>query len=182
MDSPKQPGRTPSPDRTPEFVRLLQQHDRQIATYVHSLIPSWADAEDVLQETSVRLWEQFDRYEPGTKFGAWACTVARYLVLSYQEKTGRDRLRFSSELLQSIAEEVDRSVGNHGERVKALAECIGQLSEPNKKILELCYTSNLKIKEVAKQIERTANATYLALSRVRMQLHECVNRKVAQIQ
>lgn len=170
-----------SSDRTTDFVRLLQQHERQIATYIHSLVPSWADAEDVLQETSVRLWEQFDRFEQGTNFGVWACTVARYMVLAYREKTGRDRLQFDAELLERIAREVDRTVGVHEQRAEALQQCLAELSETNRQLLALCYAADLKIKDVAERINRSANATYIAVSRVRNWLHGCINRRTAQV-
>ncbi|MAT72487.1 MAG: RNA polymerase subunit sigma [Planctomycetaceae bacterium] len=170
-----------SSDRTAEFVRLLQQHERQVAVYIHSLVPSWSDAEDVLQETSVRLWEQFDRFEPGTSFGAWACTVARYMVLAYREKTGRDRLQFDADLLERIAREVDRSAGANAQRAEALVQCLDEVSETNRQLLALCYASDLRIKDVAERIKRSANATYIAVSRVRKWLHECITRRTAQV-
>ena len=46
-----------------EFVRLLAEHERQLSGYVHALIPLWQDAEDVLQNTKLRLWEQFDSFQ-----------------------------------------------------------------------------------------------------------------------
>lgn len=165
---------------TAEFVRLLRQHDRQISTFVHASVPSWQDAEDVLQETCVRLWEQFDKYEPDTNFGAWACTVARYMVMAKWEKEKRDRLRFTPELLERIAEEVDRSSERLQDRLDHLAACVEQVSETNRELLSLCYAENMKVKEVAALLRRSANATYLAISRVRKWLHDCVNRRLRQ--
>ena len=49
-----------------EFVRLLMAHERQIFTYILTLLPHVADAEDVLQETSIVLWRKFPEYQAGT--------------------------------------------------------------------------------------------------------------------
>ncbi len=81
--------------RTAEFVQLLKQHDRRVSAYVYSLVLDWNDAEDIVQETSVRLWEQFDEYRVDEDFGAWACTIARYMVMAYRKRVQRDRLHFS---------------------------------------------------------------------------------------
>src|SRR5580700_5633498 len=93
--------------RTAEFVRLLQQHDHRISALVFALVPDWADAEDLIQETSVRVWEQYGEYKPGTDFGAWACTIARYMVLAYRKRQKRSRLQFSSNVLEVVAREVE---------------------------------------------------------------------------
>ena len=62
------------------------------------MVPVWQDAEDILQETKVRLWDQFARFTPGTNFGAWASTVARFMVLEYRERASRQKLYFSGDL------------------------------------------------------------------------------------
>jgi RNA polymerase sigma-70 factor (ECF subfamily) len=167
-------------DRTAEFVRLLRQHDVRLTAYVHALVPGWNDAQDVLQETSVRLWQQFDQYTPGTNFGAWACTVARYMVLAYRERSGRERLCFSQSVMDKIGAEVRRATEEHGDdRRRLLADCLTELSDSNRELLKSCYTDRTKIKDVAARLGRSTNAVYLALSRVRRCLHECIERKLS---
>ncbi|MEN1679713.1 MAG: sigma-70 family RNA polymerase sigma factor [Planctomycetota bacterium] len=168
----------PTGESTAEFVRLLRKHDQQLSAFVHAAVPGWQDAEDVLQETSVRLWEQFDNYRPGSNFGAWACTVARYMVMAGWERQKRDKLRFTAETLEHIAAEVDRVAEVTIERREKLALCIEDLSESNRQLLALSYAKGMRVKEVAAQLDRTANATYLALSRVRRWLHDCVGRRL----
>ena len=67
-----------------EFVRLLAEHERRLTAYVHALIPLWQDAEDVLQNTKLRLWEQFDSFRPDGDFAAWAIVVATYMVRAHR--------------------------------------------------------------------------------------------------
>ena len=82
------------PDTRPEpdaetYVRLLAEHERSLETYVHGLMRRAADAEDVLQECKLVLWKQFDRYEPGTNFLAWARKIALNLILNHRRKEER---------------------------------------------------------------------------------------------
>lgn len=168
-----------SPDQTATFIRLLREHETQLIVYVRALMPSLSEAEDVIQETRIRLWEQFEQFEPGSNFGAWACTIARYFVMTHYTKQGRDRLRFSSEAMERIAAEVDRASQVTDARIEVLPKCISELSESNKQLLAMCYSGNHQIQEVAKLLDRTVNATYLALSRIRRSLRSCVERRVA---
>jgi RNA polymerase sigma-70 factor, ECF subfamily len=161
-------------DRNAEFVRLLKRHDRRVAAYVFSLVPDWNDAEDIVQETCVRLWEQFDEYRPDEDFGAWACTVARYLVLAYRKRTQRQRLHFRSDVLDALDAQVAADQPEAERRLRLLAECVRRLGDSAGDLLRRCYAEGAKIKDIAGQLGRSVNGVYLALSRIRRDLHECV--------
>jgi RNA polymerase sigma-70 factor, ECF subfamily len=161
--------------RSAEFVRLLKQHDRRVAACIFSLVPDWNDAEDLFQDTCVRLWEQFDDYRLGEDFGAWACTIARYLVLAYQTRTCRDKLQFSPAVVDAIAAQVAADHGLAERRLPALANCVRRLDDSARALLDLCYAKSVKIKDVAVRLGRSVNGTYLMLSRIRRELHDCVD-------
>jgi RNA polymerase sigma-70 factor, ECF subfamily len=160
--------------RNSEFVRLLKQHDRRVAAYIFSLVPDWNDAEDLVQETCVRLWEQFDEYRPDEDFGAWACTIARYQVMTYRKQARREKLQFRSELVDVLATQVDADHDLAERRLRALVDCVRNFGGAAQNLLSLCYAKGKKIKDVALQIGRSVNGTYLMLSRVRRELYDCV--------
>ena len=72
-----------NPTSSGEFIRLFLQNERRIYAFIVSLLPDLTDAEDVLQETSVVLWEKFDQFQPGTNFVSWACKIAHFKVLKH---------------------------------------------------------------------------------------------------
>jgi RNA polymerase sigma-70 factor, ECF subfamily len=160
--------------RTAEFVRLLKQHDHRISAFIFALVPDWADAEDLIQETSVRVWEQYDAYRPGTDFGAWACTIARYMVLAYRKRQQRDRLQFSSNILEIVAREVDAAQPVQQARLQALSRCMQKCDDRSRNLLLQCYDKGAQIKDVAARLGRSVTGVYMALSRLRKSLHNCV--------
>jgi len=125
--------------RTAEFVRLLKQHDHRISAFIFALVPNWTDAEDLVQETSVRLWEQFDHYRPGTDFGAWACAIARYMVLAYRKRIHRSCLQFRPEVFDMVAGELDSAAAMQHNRLQALAKCVNKLGDGSRDLLRKCY-------------------------------------------
>lgn len=163
-----------------EFVRLLAQHELRLAGYVHSLIPKWDDAEDVLQETKLRLWDQFDQFRPGAEFLPWALTVANYMVLAYRKKCQRQRLYFSDEVLERIAERVPEVSLLEGNRVSALVRCAEAMSANSRRLLRLFYVERQSVKEIAEELSQTTTATYQALSRIRRSLRGCIERRLQQ--
>ena len=77
-----------------QFVRLMTKHERLVYGYILSLVPNWADADEILQETNIRLWEEFDKFVLGTNFAAWALRVAHFQVLTWRKRVSRSRLVF----------------------------------------------------------------------------------------
>jgi RNA polymerase sigma-70 factor (ECF subfamily) len=166
-------------DRTEEFVRLLGQNQRRLFHYVLCLVPNRDDAEEVLQETNLVLWREFDRFQSGTNFAAWACRVAFHQVLAWRKRRQRDRLQFSDAFLEAVAAEVEAAADHLEERAEALAACVAKLPPAQRELLQMRYSENHAIETIALRAGRSAEAVYRALSRVRQALYECVNRTLA---
>jgi RNA polymerase sigma-70 factor (ECF subfamily) len=165
-----------SPESVDAFVRLLGQNQRRIFVYVMSMVPNWTDAEEIIQETNLVLWREFARFQPGTNFTAWACKVALHQVLAWRKRLKRSRLEFSPAFLEAVAEEATVAADLLEERTQCLARCIERLPADRRRLLKLRYNDGLAIETIARQLARTDEAIYRALSRIRRVLHECVTR------
>lgn len=163
-----------------DFIRLLSKHERGIYAYILSLVPNWADADDIFQETNVRLWEQFDRFETGTNFGAWARTIAHYMVLTFREKTGRERVHFSQAFVDAVAGQIEQTEPEVNAERRALEHCLTELPTQSHRLLTLIYTQGIGVTAVASQVGRTVASTYKAVSRIRFQLRDCMKQRIRQ--
>lgn len=164
---------------TSEFIRLLGEHERQVSAYIHTLVPSWQDAEDVLQNTRLRLWQQFDSFRPDSDFGAWAIAIANYMILSYRRDSKRERVSFNDELLEKISKHIPSiSSSNQDNRISALLECVNTLGAASRNLLRLFCTSRRKIKDIARELGQSPSATYSALFRLRWSLFDCVKKRL----
>ena len=59
------------------FTRLLLEAEPVMLRSVLVMVPNRTDARDILQETAVALWRQFDSYDPQRPFVNWAMGFAR---------------------------------------------------------------------------------------------------------
>ncbi len=168
-----------SPERVDAFVRLLGQNQRRLFLYVISMVPQWNDAEEIIQETNLVLWREFGHFERGTNFAAWASKVAFHQVLAWRKRKQRDRLQFSDAFLEAVAAEASAAGDALEERSHALAGCIGKLPAGQRDLLRLRYNEGLGVDAISKRIDRTVEAVYRALSRIRHALHECVSQTLA---
>src|SRR5437660_8180880 len=116
-----EPPRDTLDQRVDAYVRQLGQNQRRITLYVLSLVPRWNDAEEIVQETNLVLWREFDTFQRGTNFSAWACKVAFHQVLAWRKRRQRDRLELSPAFLEVVSEELTSAADVLEERSAALA-------------------------------------------------------------
>lgn len=161
------------------FVALFARHQPALFAYVLSLVANWADAEDVVQQASVVLWRKFDEFEPGTDFAAWGCRIARFKALNLLRSRGRDRLVFSDELLELIAEEGLEDLDRLEAERRALGQCLERLESEDRRLVQRCHAVGANVRHIAEELGRTPNALYKWLNRLRAALLTCIESRLA---
>lgn len=178
-DNPPSDSGSADPDRTEAFLALYSEHQRTLMLYIASLLSRAEDVDDVIQETCSVLWREFDSFQPGTNFRAWACTVAFNQVRAWRKKQQRDRLVFSDRFLEAISEELISNTPYYEQRISKTQECIRKLPGHHRELIRLRYHAGRGIDELAALFDRSADAVYRMLSRIRQTLHECVTRSIS---
>ena len=177
----------PAPEGAPDavknklFLRLFLQHVRSIYAYILTLLPNRADADDVLQEASLVMWDKLDEQHPPQDFTAWGCRIAYFKVLDFYKKSRRRRVCFSQAMLESVAETaVDNAAALQlDERRAALAGCIERLGARDRDLLAARYADGATTQSAAARVGRSLEAVYKALGKIRQALFDCVTRTLA---
>jgi len=73
----------------PAFEELVLRHQGDLAAFIRRFTGDAGRAEDLAQETFVKVYLAAARYEPRAKFRTYLYTVARNLCLDAAKKTGR---------------------------------------------------------------------------------------------
>ncbi|WP_395752103.1 sigma-70 family RNA polymerase sigma factor [Prosthecobacter sp.] len=167
-------------ERHRRFLRSFTAHEPAIRAHVRRLVPSRADADDVMQEISVVLWEKFDSLHEGTEFKTWAFGVARFEVLAWLRDRGRDRLVLDEEVIAKMAEETTALEPLLERQREALEQCMKKVPEDQRGLLMQAYQPESSIQEVAQGSGRTVPGFYQWLHRMRQKLLECIRRAMTQ--
>ncbi|MEQ1862662.1 MAG: sigma-70 family RNA polymerase sigma factor [Chthoniobacteraceae bacterium] len=162
-----------------QLMLLMTQHQRRIFGYIHTLVPQRADAEDILQDTSLVIVEKFNEFKPGTDFVAWACQIAWWRVRASRQKFARSKVVFDDTVLESVAHTAATMHTEVSARHEALALCLKRLHPRDRELLLTRYEPGARVEEAAGRSGRSIEAAYKALARLRKLLFDCVTNHLA---
>ena len=161
------------------FLRAYSTHEAAVRAFVRRLVPTRADADDVMQEVSVVLWEKFDSLRDIADFRIWAFGVARFEVLAWLRDKGRDRLILGDDVVSRIADDAARDEPRLSRQREALEDCIQGLEHAQRDLLMRAYQSEARIQDVARTSGRSVAGFYQWLHRVRRRLLDCVRGQLS---
>lgn len=166
-------------DRSEDFVRQMTRHEPRVYAFIRALVANWADAEEVLQETNATLWRKREEAAEARDFAAWACGVARIEVLRLRQRHKRDRLQFTDQFIETVAQQMSEIQDAMDDRRQALAACLQQLPAADRDLIERRYQQGARTRDIAAAAHRSVNAVQKALARVRRALLICVERRIS---
>jgi RNA polymerase sigma-70 factor (ECF subfamily) len=186
-------------DRHEEFLKLFLTHQADLRAFIGSVLRQSAARDDVVQETALVLWRKFDTYDASRSFGAWARGIASNLVRQRLEKEGRHARSLPPEVLPALVAAYDRTAGDFvtagafGEegtsefaqgdspaqsRRDALELCLKELPDKSRSLLAMRYEEGLSSVKAAERVGSTVDAVHKALSRIRLKLEACIERRL----
>jgi RNA polymerase sigma-70 factor (ECF subfamily) len=77
------------PSSETEFTRLTDPHRRELLVHCYRMLGSFHDAEDVLQETYLRAWRAYPKFEGRSSVRTWLYRIATRACLTALESSGR---------------------------------------------------------------------------------------------
>jgi len=160
-----------------EFLKLFLRYKGDLRAFLGSVVRDRAAAEDLFQEISLVLWQNFAAYDAARPFGAWARGIAVKKVLQGRERSRRLPLAFSPQALQAVLDAYDRTEKLAPDPTD-LRDCISKLPPRSQSLLALRYERSLKLGEIAREVGSTLDAVHKLLSRIRENLQECLQRRL----
>ena len=164
--------------QTEDFLQHYGQCQRQLYLFILFLLPNATDAQDVLQETSLVLWEKFAEYDTERSFFAWARGIAHRKVLKHRERKGRQAALFRNPTLQILLRDLEQYGDDERPMLGALDQCLERLNPADRELIKKRYAPGASVQALAATLGRTPNALSQSLRRIRQALLECITRRM----
>lgn len=135
------------------FNQLFFAYEKKLYFFAYQLLQSHADAEEVVQEVFLRIWDKRNTLDEQRSFNAYLITIAKNII--YNRASRRVVEHAYREYLQRAVP----SVRHHTEEVVNFSDLntishrfIDQLPEKRRKIFLLSRFEGLNNREIAKQL------------------------------
>ncbi len=162
-----------------DFLRLILENKSRIYGYILRLIPNRVVAEDLMQETTLVMWEKFAQFEMGTNFSAWGIQIARLKILQYRNTARKSPIYFSQDVFDSLAGSAEKEPSCDKDKTNALGNCLKKLSKRDHKLIQLRYSEKQKIKDIAKDLQWPLSRTYKLMAKIHYLLKECIEKRLS---
>ncbi len=163
------------------FLSLFLRSEREIFRYVAVLVPNIADAEDIVQQTALALWEKFELYDPAQPFTPWACRFALNKARQWIERHQRWQALLEHGLGEELAHRRQELQPEFESRLKHLEACLGRLPEEQRSLIRGYYYERASVEKLAERFGKSTAATYKMLQRIRQTLQLCLENHAPRV-
>ena len=168
------------PESDERFVTLLLANQNRVFRFLVTLVPCRSDAEDLLQQTSVTLWQNRAKFDPAAgEFASWACAIAHNHVRNFRRRETTRRTLLSEEVAQALIATREAHPSLMDDWHQALLHCMERLTPRQRAVVDESY-GGASIKSSAPGSGRTSNALYKVLRHIRGILHDCIQKNVTE--
>ena len=161
-----------------EFVTEITRVQRQLHAFILTTVWNPIEADDVLQETNLVLWQKVAEFDCSREFLPWAMRFAQYQSMSWLKQ--RQQARFDDALAGMMADEAAIEDKAFEARRMALATCLQKLSAEQRELVMRRYEPGASVNGIAAEGKTTPKAISDRLRRIRHALLLCIQRAIAQ--
>jgi RNA polymerase sigma-70 factor (ECF subfamily) len=169
------------------FDRLLKKYKEPLFGFLFHLTGSKQDAEDLFQETFIRIIHNINSYSHRNKFKSWIFKIAHNCFREKERKkkydTIENRQSWEERYLNSDAKRLPDKIIEHKEFMEYYKKALGKLSTDLKTVFLMRVQSELSFKEIAEILGCSINTAlgrmHYALMQLRKEIiHQSEGKKV----
>jgi RNA polymerase sigma-70 factor (ECF subfamily) len=159
------------------FEELVSRHQTRLLRLIRRLLDSPDDAEDVLQDVFVSVFENLSRFRGKARFTTWITTIAVNKCRTHRRRVARRRwlTRLLSGDDSQSTEHWHENLDDEREEVR---QAVRTLPPTYREPVVLYYFEQMSVSEISVVLDRKTNAIETRLSRARRMLREILNRRL----
>lgn len=156
------------------FEQLLFRYEKQIFGYLLRFVNQKENAEDVTQETFIKVYRSLATFDPEYKFKTWLYTVATHTAYDWLRKAKRNHELFIIDDPENEFETIDESTAYNDLEMKENKELIDNAIQKIKPayqtVIQMFYRDELSYEEIAQVLNLPLNTVKTHLSRAKKAL------------
>jgi RNA polymerase sigma-70 factor (ECF subfamily) len=151
------------------FRQLVKQYLNPLYRFAHHLLGDQMTAEDIVQDTFIKVWYQAKQWQPGkAKLSTWLHTIVRHQCIDSYRKENHHTVSLEEVEDIAVAESADNI--HQLELAEQITQALQQLPERQRTAVLLCYYQGFSNQEAAELLSISIEAVESLLTRGRKTL------------
>lgn len=141
------------------FNELLQQYKERLYWHIRHIVKSHEDADDVLQNTFIKVYRNIDKFKGDSKLYSWMYRIATNESITHINKNAK-RMQLSTEEYQNNAiNNLQADVYFQGEDIQLqLQKAVATLPNKQQLVFNMKYFENIKYKDMSDILDTSEGA------------------------
>ena len=157
------------------YEALVARYGQMVFTIIVRIIADEARAEELTQDTFIRVFETIGRYDAQrTSLSTWLCRIAYQLAIDELRRRRKDPLWYGEDLDESVGVDDDYLIEavNREAMLTQLEAAVSQLSEEEQNLLVMHYKEHITLHDIAFIIGEKDSTVRMRMKRIRKKLYE----------
>lgn len=158
-----------------DFNEIYRLYAKEVYRYILSLCRDTTLADDILQNTMLKAFDNIDSFTGGCSVKTWLCSIARNEYLNHLKKADNKKV--------SLDENTDSKSDNPEERAISnlsavdILKLVHTLQEPFREIFTLRFYGELKFSEIGEVFGKSENWARVNFFRAREKLARMLEKE-----
>jgi RNA polymerase sigma-70 factor (ECF subfamily) len=173
--------------REAAFRELVRRYERPVFSLVFRMVRDSATAEDLAQDTFIKVLNHIDKYRPEFKFSSWLFKIANNVAIDHLRRRHLDTISMDGSPNAATAADVEATsfdIADHSESAldvmeakelgSAIERAIGALRPEYRSCIMLRHVEGRSYEEIAATLDLPLGTVKTYIHRARHQLREAL--------
>lgn len=155
------------------FAALVDQYKHLVFTLAMQMVKHQEEAEEVSQDTFIKVFKSLRSYKGDSKFSTWIYRVAYNTCLDRIKKNKRKQQTYTiDEMTENQIQDTENALDimEQEEKKQAITKCMDSLNPDDRALMTLFYFEELSLDEIGKVLNLKPNNVKVKLFRSRKRL------------
>jgi RNA polymerase sigma-70 factor (ECF subfamily) len=141
------------------FTQLVKKYQEKIYWHIRRMVIDHADADDVLQNTLIKIWKGLENFREESQLFTWLYRIATNETLSFLAQQQRKATQSLDEMTESLANKVKADLHFNANQLEwRLQLAIQELPEKQRVVFHLRYYDAMPYEEMSKVLDTSEGA------------------------
>lgn len=141
------------------FRSLMTQYKERLYWHIRKIVISHDDADDVLQNTFVKIYRNINNFKAESKLYSWMYRIATNESITFINKRAKQNHIDVSELQYQLAENLEADVHFDGDEMQLqLQKAIATLPQKQRLVFNMKYFDDMKYNDMSEILETSVGS------------------------